>query len=491
MLPYATASGPLSIRPTAVARPADVDDISTLLRWASEHGEPVVPRGAGTGMPGGNVGRGVALDIGAYFKALEPLDARCRTVRVEPGVLAGDVDRIARQSGLFLPPLPSSADRCTVGGMVANNAAGARTFKYGATRDWVQALEVVTGDGSQFRLEAGEALPLVFGELHAELRAELGTEPAGWPNVRKNSSGYALDRFLPGSDGVQLVVGSEGTIAVVTSVTFMLAPVPEAQVVALITIRNLLDLPILLQWARDHDASACEFFGRRFLEVLSFTDHGLSEAAGDGAEAALLLELDGDRDSVSTRAGSLRSLARELGSTAVLAVEEADRRNLWSVRHAASPLIAESARNGLVSTQIIEDSVVPPETLGAYLSGLDDILHSADTDAVIFGHAGDANIHVNPLLDVRRSSWRDRARTILTETVDLVAELGGTLSGEHGDGRLRAPFLERIWGPKLTECFQRTKGALDPAGILNPGVIIPRPDQDPLEGLWPQYGGSA
>ena len=110
---------------------------------------------------------------------------------------------------------------------------------------------------------------------------------------------------------------------------------------------------------------------------------------------------------------------------------------------------------------------------------------------MIFGHAGDANIHVNPLLDVRRSAWRDHARAILMETVDLVAELGGTLSGEHGDGRLRAPFLERIWGPKLTACFERTKATLDPSGILNPGVIIPCPGQDPLEGLWPQYGGLA
>ena len=176
---------------------------------------------------------------------------------------------------------------------------------------------------------------------------------------------------------------------------------------------------------------------------------------------------------------------------AIIGVEAIDRRNLWNVRHAASPLIAESARTGLVSTQIIEDSVVPPEALGAYLSGVDEILQAADTDAVIFGHAGDANVHVNPLLDVGRSSWRDHARALLKETADLVADLGGTLSGEHGDGRLRAPFLEQIWGPKLTACFERTKATLDPAGVLNPGVIIPRPDQDPLEGLWPQYGGSA
>jgi FAD/FMN-containing dehydrogenase len=471
-----------------VAHPIDAEDVSTVLSWAFEHEEPVVPRGAGTGMPGGNVGRGIALDLSTNFRGLEPADVSGRTVRVEPGVLVGDVDRAARRVGLFFPPLPSSADRCTVGGVVANNAAGARSFKYGATRDWVQTLDVVAADGSQYRLGKGHEVPAPFDALHKEVRAKLVNAPTDWPNVRKNSSGYALDRFLPDADAAQLVVGSEGTLAVVTSATLMLAPVPEAAVVVLIAVRNLLDLPILLQWARDTGASACEFFGRRFLEVASHTDHPLGVG---GAAAALLVELDGDVDAVSTAADSLSLLARELRLDVVVGREESDRKSLWNLRHAASPLISDSARAGLVSTQIIEDSVVPPEALGAYLSGVDDILHATKTDAVVFGHAGDANIHVNPLLDVRRSSWRDDARTILTETVDLVADLGGTLSGEHGDGRLRAPFVEQIWGSRLTRCFETVKATLDPTGILNPGVIIPLPDQDPLEGLWPQFGGTS
>ena len=295
-------------------------------------------------MPGGNVGRGIALDIAACFTALGPLDVSARTLRVEPGVLAGDVDRVARQAGLFLPPLPSSADRCTVGGMVANNAAGARTFKYGATRDWVQALDVVTADGSQYTLEAGQTLPPEFRTLHAELRAELGDEPPGWPKVRKNSSGYALDRFLPEADAVQLLVGSEGTIAVVTSVTLKLAPVPESQAVAFIPVRNLLDLPILLQWARDNEASACEFFGRRFLEIASLTGYTFTGASAkdagalEGAEAALLLELDGDPDSVSRGMESLQRLARELGLKAWALMAFGLLYTVWGVRRAASTL---------------------------------------------------------------------------------------------------------------------------------------------------------
>ena len=398
MLPYAQAAGPLSIQPSGVACPVDADDVSTVLRWAAHEGIPLVPRGAGTGMPGGNVGTGIALDLSACFGSLDPVDVSSGTIRAEPGVLAGEVDRAARKAGLFLPPLPSSADRCTVGGMVANNAAGARTFKYGATRDWIEALDVVTADGSQHTLGRGGSPPSRFTELHTELRAELGSTLPEWPRVRKNSSGYALDRFLPDADPVQLVVGSEGTIAVVTAVTLRLAPVPEAQAVVLIAVRDLIDLPILLQWARENGASACEFFGRRFLEIAAFNSDARIAETLDGAEASLLVELDGDQDTVSRAADSIRSLARELGVKALVGTEDADRAHLWRVRHAASPLIAESAQTGLVSTQIIEDSVVPPEALHAYLSGLDDILHAAETDAVIFGHAGDANVHVNHVL---------------------------------------------------------------------------------------------
>ena len=167
----------------------------------------------------------------------------------------------------------------------------------------------------------------------------------------------------------------------------------------------------------------------------------------------------------------------------------------WDLTDMTGPEFLDSVRNNPVSQSTPFLSMMvdtdPATVQKAIKAGIDDILGATQTDAVIFGHAGDANIHVNPLLDVRQASWRDRARTILDETADLVAGLGGTLSGEHGDGRLRAPLMERIWGPRLAGCFARTKALLDPEGILNPGVIVPLPDQDPLEGLWPQYGGSA
>jgi len=473
----------------ACARPVDEDDLSTLLSWAGHEGVSVIPRGAGTGMPGGNVGSGITLDLSASFTDIGGPSPEDRTIRVGAGAVAAHVDRAARSVGLFLPPLPSSAQRCTVGGMVANNAAGARTYKYGAIRDWVRGLEVVMADGSQYRLTRENGGPGAFPALYRSLRDEMGPRPPSWPHVRKNSSGYALDRYMLQGDPVELVVGSEGTLAVVTSVTLGLAAIPEATALALVAVHSLDDIPAVLDATATLDASACEFFGRRFLEITSMSSHPLVGQSLSDAAAAFLIEVDGSVDVVTSSLEALRVLGHELGSPAITAVEQDEREALWEIRHAASPLIAACADHGLLSTQIIEDSVVPTESLGRYLTELDAILAKWDTDAVVFGHAGDANVHVNPLLDVNDAAWRARARGILEDAANLVAALGGTLSGEHGDGRIRAPLLERIWGGPLTRAFRTVKATLDPAGILNPGVILPLPGQDPLDGLWPEHGG--
>jgi FAD/FMN-containing dehydrogenase len=226
-----------------------------------------------------------------------------------------------------------------------------------------------------------------------------------------------------------------------------------------------------------------EFFAGRFLDLAGLrVEPGIRDLAA-GADALALIELSGDPESVAGGIDLLEALARDLGGPIAVARSEAARARFWGIRHAASPVIAARAAEGLVSMQFIEDSVVPPARLGDYLGSLDQILRSEETDAVVFGHAGDANVHVNPLVDVRRAGWRERVRRILEQTVDEVARLGGTLTGEHGDGRIRAPFQERIWGAELVGAFRRVKDAFDPAGIFNPGVVLPVPGQDPLEGL--------
>ena len=260
-------------------------------------------------MPGGNVGPGIALDLSAHFTDVREVDESTRTVRAGAGALAAGVEAVARNAGLFLPPLPASAEKCTVGGMVANNAAGARTFGYGAVRDWVRSLDVVMADGTQHRLARGSDGPPEFAKLCADLKHQVGTKPKGWPDVRKNSSGYALDRFLPGGDPLELIIGSEGTLAVVTSVTFDLAPMPEHRAVVVFGLQDRHDVPTLVTTIREIGASACEFLGRRFVEIAALTDHRLIGTAVMDAEFVFIVELDGTAEGVSERVAALCRLA--------------------------------------------------------------------------------------------------------------------------------------------------------------------------------------
>jgi len=475
------ASGPIALLPDAVAAPLDGADLAPLLDWAADRGYSVVPRGAGTGMPGGNVGEGISLDLPAHFTALDPVDPGTRSVRVEAGVVATRVDTAARKQKLRFPPLPSSADRCTVGGMLANNAAGARSFGHGAVRDWVESLEVVWADGSFSVLEAGRRWPSRFRPGVDELTRRARKTLPSWPRVRKNSSGYAWDTYLASEDPVQLLAGSEGTLGIITAARLRLQPLPAAITLAVVGLASEALLPELLQLAGLQRAATCEFLDRHYMELSGLVERAPSELALQRAEMLLLLEFDREPEEGLT---AVRSFARAHGCGILTARDPARRRELWNLRHAASPLIKRQAEGrGRVSTQFIEDCVVPPDRLTDYLTGLRRILARVGIEAVIFGHAGDANVHVNPLLEVDRGDWKRQLRGVLEEVVTLVADLGGTLAGEHGDGRLRAPFLERIWGDEWAEIFRRTKRTFDPTGLLNPGVVIPLAGQDPLRGL--------
>lgn len=484
LLPWSRVAGPWEVMPTAVARPRDVGDVAAIVGLAAESGLPLISRGGGTGMPGGNLGTGLILDLSRpELSRIGPVDPDGGRVRVGPGAIAASVDREAARHGLRLPPLPSSAERCTVGGMVGTNAAGARSLLHGSIRDWVIALEVVLADGSVQELRPGVPLPLPDGGVWEPGIPSGGAgRIQGWPEVRKNSSGYALDRFLASGDPVQLIVGSEGTLGVVTGVTLRLAPRTADRVVLLLALPRLEMLAPLSSMARRHGAVACEFLGRRLLELVQAAGSPVPGASGR-EEAVLLVEFEGSPEEPAGAAAAFRGDLPGADVGIVEAVSEEDRSALWGLRHRASPLIQAMAERGLRSLQVIEDSVVPPDRLGAYLEGVRQILEAARIDHVAFGHAGDGNAHVNLLVDLGTPGIVDRLRAVVQDTASLVKSLGGTLSGEHGDGRLRAPLLERIWGSGLVDVFRRVKTSFDPDGILNPGVILPLPGQDPMEGL--------
>ena len=482
---YGEAAGIARCWPTAVAVPVDARDVQTLVGWAHRERVALIPRGSGSGMAGGVVGEGVVVDL-SRLRAMGEVNQETRTVRVGPGVLRAEVDRAARAVGLRFPVDPSSGAFCTVGGMVATNAAGAQTMRHGAMRGWVQGLACVFDDSSAAELRRGTPAPREIAAVNrflrdaheAILRRERVT-PSVHRGVLKDSSGYATAAYAATSDLVDLMVGSEGTLALFTEVELRLEPTPAASASLLGEFRSLDNAVRAAVEARKLGAGACELLDRTFLDVAGSGGASLPVAAG--AEAVLLVKLEGETTrEVGARARSIEQGFRRLGASAVtLALDTQAEHDLWELRHAVSPILSRLDPS-LKSMQFVEDGAVPPEHLADYVRGVRAALERHKVKGVIFGHAGDAHVHVNPLIDVSQPDWRAKLDGILEAVVALTASLGGTLTGEHGDGRLRTPLLSRVWTDAARERFALVKRCFDPGNILNPGVKVPLPAQRPL-----------
>lgn len=472
---YSEAAGIGRAMPRAVAVASDADDVAAMVHWARETGHPLIPRGSGSSQAGGAIGDGVIVDV-SRLRTLGAVDAESRRVRVEAGVLRGEVERAARAVGLRFPVDPSSGAFCTIGGMAAANAAGPHSLRHGAMRLWVSALECVFDDGGRATVRRGAPPPNVpavrrFMTQVAPRVAEAQPGDLAHANVRKDSSGYGLAAFAAGHDLVDVLVGNEGTLAIITAAELMLTSAASAATSCLLAFDDLARAVEAAVTARDRGAAACELLDQTFIEIAAKGGHPLPVTAG--TEAVLLIEVEGsDAATAEAEAERLFAELRSMGATAKLSASELrGEAELWSFRHAASPALAR-LDGRLKSMQFIEDAALPPERVADYVRGVRTILASAETAVVIFGHAGDAHIHVNPLVDVSEPRWRERVDRILTEVTDLVARLGGTLSGEHGDGRLRAPLMARTWNPVAMDLFAAVKRAFDPFGILNPGAKV-------------------
>jgi len=484
---YAEGAGIARCVPAAVAVPADAEDVGPLAAWAKRTGAALIPRGSGSGMAAGAVGPGVMVDL-SRLQAIGPVQVDARRIVVGAGALRGAIDKAARAVGLRFPVDPSSGAFCTIGGMVAANAAGARTLRFGATRPWVMGVRCVFDDGSDAWIHRDRALPTQLPAIQRLMRAleEIGR---GVPlaqlvhdGVRKESSGYGIAAALaPGGHLVDLLVGSEGTLALFTEVELALIPVAAGTATVLATFAHLEDATACAVAAAAAGASACELLDRTFLDV---AERGGPTGIPNECEAVLLCEVEGKN--VLEIGGNLRQLAelcQRQGATSVVQADDVEAEHrLWALRHAASPILSQLAPR-LRSMQFIEDGCVPPAHFPAYVRGVRDILDRADTLGVIFGHAGDAHAHVNPLVDTQAAGWRDRVYRILDQVCELTASLGGTLAGEHGDGRLRAPLLERVWSLEARAAFAHVKEAADPSAVLNPGCKVAREGAVPFDAL--------
>jgi len=481
---YSEGAGIARAIPRAVRVVQSFDELPDIVREARRDRLPIIPRGSGSGMPGGAVGDGVILDL-SRLNDIAPVDVEMKGVWAGAGAVRNAVDAAARAAGLRFPVDPSSGAFCTVGGMASTNAAGPHTLRFGAMRDWVTALDCVFDDGTRAIVRRGApppaGVPAIERFIGSARRAILAAPPSllEHAGVRKESSGYGLAAYARSGELVDLLVGSEGTLAVIAAVELALAPLPGA------TSSILAEFPTLeaavegAVRARESGASACELLDRTFLDVAARGGSGAGIAPS--SEAVLLAEVEGDDEAAAAVAA--RAIGRtfeDAGATAVrLAIDPTMEHELWSLRHAASPTLARLDPE-LESMQFIEDGAVPPERLPEYVRGVRAALERRGLRGVIFGHAGDAHAHVNPLIDVRLPDWRERVAALLDDVVALTARLGGTLAGEHGDGRLRTPLLERVWPRETLELFALVKHTFDPDSILNPGVKVPVAGQHAL-----------
>lgn len=472
---YAEGAGIYRILPEAVCVPADRQDVVSLVRWASAHRAPLVPRGAGSAMGGGNVGEGVVVDLTGLERRLEVLPAE-RIARTSANITLAELNAAADPHELRVPPDPSSARWATMGGLVSTNAAGARSVRYGSVRRWVRALELVTPGGEVLVLRRGggsgdgSTARRFEAELAPALREAAPLIAARFPRTRKNSSGYALDAWLASGDLLDLIVGAEGTLGLVLEVEWALDPTPAHRAALRVELRSLDDLVKAVAALHGAEPSAIELLDRTFLELVSRTVEGEGLAR---AEAILLVELERSNAGDLARAVDAAAEAvRPIAASVETALSPTSAARLWALRHAASPILARLPEHRR-SLQVVEDGCVPVERTGDYIRAVRQAAASRGIAAVVFGHAGDGHVHVNLLPEVGRPGWEAAVADLLEEVTSALVRLGGTPAGEHGDGRLRAGLLGRIYGEEVVALFRRLKQLFDPLGILAPGVILP------------------
>ncbi len=492
---FATDSSIFSVVPMLVIYPRGENDVRKAARFTwqlAERGRviPITARGSGTDQSGAALGNGIMMVFPAHMNRIVELDPKNGTVVVEPGLNYGRLEQTLHTHERFLPPYPESYEYSTVGGAVANNASGDKTLKYGATRGYVRALRVVLANGEvieTYRMNKRELnrkmqVNTFEGEIYRTLNKLLEDNRELIDKldiaVTKNSAGYDLldiKRRDGSFDLTPLFVGSQGTLGLVTEITFetelynphkdlFLAEFDsiDKAAEAILELRSIPQLP-----------SAIEMVDGQLLALVDrLNPNQLKDIVHKPLPAvALLVELDDEGRGRKKLVKRTDKILHELAAYVTHAETAADQTRLWKVRDAAASVIAHS-EGQLKAIPIIEDGIVPPEKLHDLIAGVYKIFAAERLQIALWGHAGDGNIHVQPFLDLSQVGDRQKAFRVMDAYYQLVFSLGGSTSGEHGDGRLRAPYLPHLYGPEVYELFTQVKQLFDPYGTLNPGVKI-------------------
>ncbi|MCZ2860373.1 FAD-binding and (Fe-S)-binding domain-containing protein [Blastococcus sp. VKM Ac-2987] len=478
---YSSDASLYRVLPRAVVRPRDPDEIVAALEVCRSLGVPLTPRGAGTSIAGNAVGPGVVLDTSRYLNRVRAVDPGARTATVDPGVVQAALQTAARPHGLRFGPDPSTHNRCTVGGMIGNNACGSRALGYGRTSDNVVALDVVTGTGARLTVGPGTTpRDGVLADLHRLVGAELATIRTEFGRFGRQVSGYSLEHLLPerGFDVARALVGSEGTLAVVLGATVRLVADAPVRGLVVLGYPSMADAADATPGLLPHEPTAVEGLDQRIVQRLRDVPAATVPdlPRGDGW---LIVELTGD--TVAEVQDKARGVLADAGALDSLVVTDpAEAAAIWRIREDGAGLAARTS-DGRPAHAGWEDAAVPVERLGDYLRGFEALLDGHGLQGVPYGHFGDGCVHVR--IDFPFGAGDDGGRSAYRAFVEdaarLVAGYGGSLSGEHGDGRARSALLPLMYSPAALSLFERVKAVFDPDDLLNPGVLVrPVPVED-------------
>ncbi|MEX0276992.1 MAG: FAD-binding and (Fe-S)-binding domain-containing protein [Ruegeria sp.] len=493
---YATDASIYQMVPDAVVMPNSAEDVQAVMAIAWDEGRSVLPRGGGTSQCGQTVNNGVVLDNTKHLNRLLDLNVEDRIVRVQPGLVLDDLNRALQSHGLWFPVDPSTASRCTLGGMAANNSSGGKSLRYGIMRDNVRAIKAILPDGTEARFSADATPPGRYADLVSDMRAlgrrETDEIEARFPKVQRRVGGYNIDA-LTGNDVnmAHLLVGSEGTLAYFTELELSLAQLPGTKVTGVCHFPTFRAAMEATQHLVTLDPQAVELIDDTMIalgrEIPLFRDTIEAFVEGD-PEALLLVEFaEGSAEANAAKLAELSQLMGDLGFAftgtgtrwgGVVSVTD----------NALQSAIAEYRKSGLnvmmsmkeagKPISFVEDCAVPLPDLADYTAGLTEIFARHGTKGTWYAHASVGCLHVRPVLNMRQDKDVRTMRAIAEETFDLVKSYKGSHSGEHGDGIVRSEFHKKMFGTRIVTAFEEVKARFDPGGMMNPGKIVHAPAMD-------------
>ena len=497
---YATDASIYQMMPEAVAVPRTIDDVETALSVARDHKTAVLPRGGGTSQCGQTVNRAIVLDNSKHLNEIIEIDAEAMTCKVQPGVVLDTLNAALKPHGLWFPVDPSTASRCTIGGMAANNSSGARSLRYGIMRDNVQAIDAILADGTKARFNGTDPddthAHAGYASLVADMRAlgqrEAQEIHARFPKLLRRVGGYNIDA-LTGNDinMAHLLVGSEGTLAYFTALDLKLAPLPGEKVVGVCHFPTFYAAMDAAQHLVTLDPQTVELVDDTMIalgrDIPLF--RGTIEAFVEGDPAALLLvEFAEGSDAANRRKlKDLDAMMGDLGFSfggagknwgGVVPVTDTRLQGAIAEYRKSGLNVMMSMKEAGKPISFVEDCAVALPDLAEFTAGLTDIFHKHGTKGTWYAHASVGCLHVRPVLNMRLDKDVATMRGIAEQCFDLVARYKGSHSGEHGDGIVRSEFHERMFGARMVKAFEEVKARFDPDGLLNPGKIVDPPKMD-------------